>query len=264
MATGSSLTAVPGGDADIPAAYPCREPPGRDCLPVPPAPAPPPPPLPPRCGRCLIPSSRRTRRMLAGRSSTPQSTKMRHSGQRSSLLELTMFSRQRRQKVCWHGSTLAVVSRRSRHTEHSNRSKSDEESSMSVERVSIWAGVSEQMPRRLFLPHSEIVEVTRGRRTFWEVNPVGRSPQTHRDHLHPSARFSLFVSLLRLLQRVCGSRWFPAGLPPPPLTSSCAESGEVTLSSSSPSSSSPARPSQLRCALTNHRKRKMSSAASHL
>lgn len=147
MATGSSLIAVPGGEADIPAAYPCSEPPARDCLP--PAPTPPPPPL-PRWGRCLIPSRRRTRRMLAGRSSTPQSTRMRHSGQRSSFRELTMFSRQRRQKVCWHGSTLAVVSRRSRHTEHSSRSSSDEESSMSAERVSIWASVSVGTPRRLF------------------------------------------------------------------------------------------------------------------
>lgn len=147
VATGSSLIAVPGGEADIPAAYPCSEPPARDCLP--PAPTPPPPPL-PRWGRCLIPSRRRTRRMLAGRSSTPQSTRMRHSGQRSSFRELTMFSRQRRQKVCWHGSTLAVVSRRSRHTEHSSRSSSDEDSSMSAERVSIWASVSVGTPRRLF------------------------------------------------------------------------------------------------------------------
>lgn len=144
MATGSSLIAVPGGEEDIPAAYPCRETAVRDCLP----PAPTPPPL-PRWGRCLIPSRRRTRRMLAGRSSTPQSTNMRHSGQRSSFLELTMFSRQRRQKVCWHGSTLAVVSRRSRHTEHSSRSSSDEDSSMSAERVSIWASVSVGTPRQL-------------------------------------------------------------------------------------------------------------------
>lgn len=138
MATGSSLIALPGGAADIPAAYPCSEPPARDCLP----------PAPPLWGRCLIPSRRRTRRILAGRSSTPQSTKMRHSGQRSSFRELTMFSRQRRQKVCWHGSTLAVVSRRSRHTEHSSKSSSDEDSSMSAERVSIWASVSVGTPRR--------------------------------------------------------------------------------------------------------------------
>lgn len=143
-ATGSSLVAVPGGDADIPAAYPCREPTVRGCLP----PAPPPPPF-ALWGRCLMPSRRRTRRILAGRSSTPQSTNMRHSGQRSSFRELTMFSRQRRQKVCWHGSTLAVVSRRSRHTEHSSRSSSDEDSSMSADRVSIWASVSVGEPRRL-------------------------------------------------------------------------------------------------------------------
>ncbi|TNN79410.1 hypothetical protein EYF80_010434 [Liparis tanakae] len=87
--------------------------------------------------------------MFAGRSSTPQSTRMRHSGQRSSFRELRMFSRQRRQKVCWHGSTLAVVSRRSRHTEHSRRSSRDEDSSMSAERVSIWASVSVGVPRRL-------------------------------------------------------------------------------------------------------------------
>lgn len=146
MATGSSLIALPGGDADIPAAHPCSEPPARECL----LPAPTLPPL-PRWGRCLIPSRRRTSRMLAGRSSTPQSTRMRHSGQRSSFRELTMFSRQRRQKVCWHGSTLAVVSRRSRHTEHSSRSSNDEDSSMSAERVSIWASRSLGAPRRLVL-----------------------------------------------------------------------------------------------------------------
>lgn len=143
VATGSSLVALPGGEADSPAAYPCSEPAAAHCLP-------PPPPF-PRWGRCLIPSRSRTRRMLAGRSSTPQSTKMRHSGHRSSLRELIMFSRQRRQKVCWHGSTLAVVSRRSRHTEHSSRSSSDEESSMSPERVSIWASVSVGTPRQRML-----------------------------------------------------------------------------------------------------------------
>ncbi|XP_057157236.1 serine/arginine repetitive matrix protein 3-like [Pan paniscus] len=75
-----------------------------------------------------MPSSSRTSKMLAGSSSTPQPTRMRHSGQRSSWREHTMLSRQRRQKVCWHGSTLAVVSRRSRHTEHSSRSSSDDSS----------------------------------------------------------------------------------------------------------------------------------------
>lgn len=87
-------------------------------------------------GRWRMPSSRRTKRMLAGSSSTPQPTRMRHSGQRSSWREHTMLSRQRRQKVCWHGSTLAVVSRRSRHTEHSSRSSS-EDSSMSPPSLSL-------------------------------------------------------------------------------------------------------------------------------
>lgn len=87
-----------------------------------------PPGLAPARGRWRMPSSRRTSRMLAGSSSTPQPTRMRHSGQRSSWREHTMLSRQRRQKVCWQGSTLAVVSRRSRHTEHSSRSSSDDSS----------------------------------------------------------------------------------------------------------------------------------------
>lgn len=111
VATGRSLTAVPGGEAETPAAHPAS-----DGLPS------------PFRGRCLIPSSNRTRRMLAGKSSTAQSTRMRHSGQRSSWRELTMFSRQRRQKVCWQGSTRALVSSRSRHTEHSSRSSSDDSS----------------------------------------------------------------------------------------------------------------------------------------
>lgn len=75
--------------------------------------------------------------MLAGSSSTPQPTRMRHSGQRSSWREHTMLSRQRRQKVCWHGNTLAVVSRRSRHTEHSSKSSSDDSSISSS--VLAWA-----------------------------------------------------------------------------------------------------------------------------
>lgn len=89
-------------------------------------------------GRWRMPSSRRTRRMLAGSSSTPQPTRMRHSGQRSSWREHTMLSRQRRQKVCWQGSTLAVVSKRSRHTEHSSKSRSDDSSMAS----SLVAGVA--------------------------------------------------------------------------------------------------------------------------
>lgn len=79
-------------------------------------------PVPPRQGRCLMPSSRRTRRMLLGNSSTPLSTSVRHSGHRSSPRDPTMPSRQRRQNVCWHGRTLAVASSRSRHTGHSSRS----------------------------------------------------------------------------------------------------------------------------------------------
>ncbi|KAG8586898.1 hypothetical protein GDO81_005515 [Engystomops pustulosus] len=82
-------------------------------------------------GLWRMPSRSRTNRILAGKSSTPHSTRMRHSGQRSSFLELTMLCRQRRQKVCWHGSTRALVSSRSRHTEHSSRSSSDD-SSMSA------------------------------------------------------------------------------------------------------------------------------------
>lgn len=101
MELGESRTAVPGGDA---------VPNGRTGA------------------RCFRPSRRRTSRMLAGRSSTPQSTSTRHSGQRSSRRELTMFSRQRRQNVCWHGSTLALASSRSRHTEHSSKSNSDDSS----------------------------------------------------------------------------------------------------------------------------------------
>lgn len=53
-----------------------------------------------RRGRCLMPSKRRTRRMLLGSSSTAHSTSVRHSGQRSSPREPRMPWRQRRQKVC--------------------------------------------------------------------------------------------------------------------------------------------------------------------
>lgn len=79
-------------------------------------------------GRCLIPSKRRTRRMLLGSSSTAHSTKVRHSGQRSSPREPKMPWRQRRQNVCWQGRTLAEASRRSRQTGHSSKSNSTDSS----------------------------------------------------------------------------------------------------------------------------------------
>ncbi len=84
--------------------------------------------LPVLLGLCLIPSSSRTRRMLLGNSSTPLSTSVRHSGQRSSPRDPTIPSRQRRQNVCWHGNTFAVASSRSKHTGHSNRSRSADSS----------------------------------------------------------------------------------------------------------------------------------------
>lgn len=84
------------------------------------------PPVPPAVpgfrGRCLMPSSSLTSKMLLGSSSTLQSTKVLHSGQRSSFRELTIPSRQRLQNVCWQGKTFAEASRRSKHTGHSNRS----------------------------------------------------------------------------------------------------------------------------------------------
>lgn len=73
-------------------------------------------------GLCLMPSSSLTSKILLGSSSTPQSTKVRHSGHRSSLRELTMPSRQRLQNVCWQGKTFAEASRRSKQTGHSNKS----------------------------------------------------------------------------------------------------------------------------------------------
>jgi len=96
----------------------------QDLRPLPQGPAAPP----GRRGRCLMPSSSRTSRMLLGSSSTLLSTSVRHSGQRSSPREPTMPCRQRRQKVCWQGSTLAEASRRSRHTGHSSRSSSTDSS----------------------------------------------------------------------------------------------------------------------------------------
>lgn len=121
VAMGKSRMAVPGGEAEMPAAHPSDIPVREG--------------LPPFLGRCLIPSKSRTKSMLAGKSSTPQSTSIRHSGQRNSLRELTMFSRQRRQKVCWQGNTLAVVSSRSKHTEHSSRSRSDDSSILTCDNV---------------------------------------------------------------------------------------------------------------------------------
>lgn len=79
-------------------------------------------------GLCLIPSSRRTRRMLLGSSSTAHSTSVRHSGQRNSPREPKMPWRQRRQKVCWQGRTFAEASSRSRQTGHSSKSKSTDSS----------------------------------------------------------------------------------------------------------------------------------------
>lgn len=79
-------------------------------------------------GLCLMPSSRRTRRMLLGSSSTAHSTNVRHSGQRSSPREPRMPWRHLRQKVCWQGRTFAEASRRSRHTGHSSKSSSTDSS----------------------------------------------------------------------------------------------------------------------------------------
>lgn len=81
-----------------------------------------PPPAPGFRGLCLMPSSSLTSKILLGSSSTLQSTKVLHSGQRSSFRELTMPSRQRLQNVCWQGKTFAEASRRSKQTGHSNRS----------------------------------------------------------------------------------------------------------------------------------------------
>lgn len=83
-------------------------------------------------GRCLIPSKRRTRRMLLGSSSTAHSTNVRHSGQRSSPREPRMPWRQRRQKVCWQGRTFAEASSRSRQTGHSSKSNSTDSSILSL------------------------------------------------------------------------------------------------------------------------------------
>ena len=68
------------------------------------------------------PSSSRISNIFDGKSSMGICTRERHSGQRSSCLVETISSRQRRQNVCWHGSTLLLASNRSKHTEHSSSS----------------------------------------------------------------------------------------------------------------------------------------------
>lgn len=73
-------------------------------------------------GLCLMPSRSLTSRMLLGSCSTPEPTRVLHSGHRSSFREPTMPSKQRLQNVCWQGKTLAEASSRSRHTGHSRRS----------------------------------------------------------------------------------------------------------------------------------------------
>lgn len=83
-------------------------------------------------GRCLMPSNRRTRRMLLGSSSTAHSTNVRHSGQRSSPREPRIPWRHRRQKVCWQGRTFAEASSRSRQTGHSSKSNSTDSSILCV------------------------------------------------------------------------------------------------------------------------------------
>lgn len=91
------------------------------------------------------------------------------------------------------------------------------------------------------------VEMNRGHRTFWEAangRPTTESPRA--EQFPPCCeRSPLFRSSLCLPQRVSVSR-FPSPCPPP-LSGSCAESSEVTLSSSSSS----ARRSELRRALTH-------------
>lgn len=83
-------------------------------------------------GLCLMPSSRRTRRMLLGSSSTAHSTNVRHSGQRNSPREPRMPWRHRRQKVCWQGRTFAEASSRSRQTGHSSKSNNTDSSILCV------------------------------------------------------------------------------------------------------------------------------------
>ena len=83
-------------------------------------------------GLCFMPSSRRTRRMLLGSSSTAHSTNVRHSGQRSSPREPRMPWRHLRQKVCWQGRTFAEASSRSRQTGHSSKSSNTDSSILRV------------------------------------------------------------------------------------------------------------------------------------
>lgn len=72
----------------------------------------------------FIVSSNRTKRIFGGRSSTRLLTGIRHSGHWRNFLVATISSRQRRQKVCWHGRTRLVPSKTSMHTEHSRISYS--------------------------------------------------------------------------------------------------------------------------------------------
>lgn len=73
-------------------------------------------------GAFFIPSKIRIRSTFGGRSSILASTRILHSGQRSSLWVLTISSKHFLQNVCWHGNTLLEVSSLSKHTEHSRRS----------------------------------------------------------------------------------------------------------------------------------------------
>lgn len=81
-----------------------------------------PPPGPGFQGLCLMPSRSLTSRMLLGSSSTPEPTRVLHSGHLSSFREPTIPSKHRLQNVCWQGKTFAEASSRSRHTGHSRRS----------------------------------------------------------------------------------------------------------------------------------------------
>lgn len=83
-------------------------------------------------GLCLMPSKRRTRRMLLGSSSTAHSTNVRHSGHRNSPREPRIPWRHRRQKVCWQGRTFAEASRRSKQTGHSSKSNNTDSSILCV------------------------------------------------------------------------------------------------------------------------------------
>lgn len=91
----------------------------------------PPPPGPGFQGLCLMPSRSLTSRMLLGSSSTPEPTRVRHSGHLSSFREPTIPSKHRLQNVCWQGKTFAEASKRSRHTGHSRRSNKADSSILS-------------------------------------------------------------------------------------------------------------------------------------